>query len=134
MNRLKTTQILEHKKKLIEAQDGKCAICEIDLRALPVRDVCLDHCHKRGHVRAALCRNCNGIEGKIYNLANRGKRGRTPDDFLERVLRYWGSHSNPENPVYHPSHRTEEEKRLERNRKARLRRAKAQATKNIKGK
>lgn len=134
MKRLSKSQIPTHKKKLVEEQNGKCAICEIDLSSVPTRDICLDHCHRNGHVRAALCRNCNGIEGKIYNLATRGKRGRSPSDFLTRILAYWDKHSDPENPIYHPDHKTEDEKREARNKKARVKRARAKAIKNIKGK
>lgn len=85
-------------------------------------------------MRAALCRNCNGIEGKVYNLANRGKRGRTVNDFLKRILAYWELHSDPANPVYHPSHKTEDEKREERNKKARLKRARQKALQNVRKK
>lgn len=134
MKRLKPKEIAEHKKKLVAQQGGKCGLCGIDLSTVPTRDICLDHDHKNGHVRAALCRNCNGIEGKIYNLANRGKRGHTLPRFVELLLAYWDRH-NPEGRtdlVYHPNHRTDDEKRVERNRKARLRRAKAQALNNVK--
>jgi len=102
---------------------------------MATKDVCLDHDHKSGVIRAALCRNCNGIEGKVYNLANRAKRGATPERWLANVVRYWVSHNTPkEGDVYHPNHKTEDEKRLARNKKARLKRAKAKATANIKGK
>lgn len=106
------------------------------MSTMATRDLCLDHDHKSGHVRAVLCRNCNGIEGKIFNLANRGKRGGTVESFLVRVIKYWRDHAptNSTSLVYHPSHKTEDEKRLERNRKARLARAKKAATQNVKGK
>lgn len=136
MKRLKTTQIAEYKKKILTDQGGRCGLCEIDLSTMPTRDICLDHDHKAGHVRAALCRNCNGIEGKIYNLANRGKRRHSVPRFVELLLEYWSRH-DPEGRtdlVYHPNHRTDDEKRVERNRKARLARAKKQAIKNVKGK
>ena len=132
MKRLKKSQVLQYKKKLVQEQGGKCAICEIDLYNLPSRDICLDHDHIHGHVRSALCRNCNGLEGKIYNLANRGKRGKTPKDFLIRVIKYWNTHQDPDNPVYHPDHKTDEEKRLLRNKRARLKRAQESAKRNIK--
>lgn len=96
---------------------------------------CLDHDHRTGHVRAVLCRNCNGIEGKIYNLANRGKRGSTIERFLVSIIKYWRDHEyTGVDHVYHPDHKTDDEKRIERNRKARLARARKAATKNVKKK
>lgn len=135
MKRLKQSQILAYKKKLLEAQDYKCSVCSIDLREVPTRNICLDHDHTQGHVRGVLCRNCNGIEGKVHNLARRGARGRGPSDFLQRILAYWEEHATTDSEsVYHPSHKTDEEKRLERNRKARLRNARKRALANVKGK
>jgi len=120
------------KELLLKKQLNRCGICSIDLSEIPSRNVCLDHDHKKGHVRAALCRNCNGIEGKIFNLANRGKRSGTPRGFLTRVLDYWSEFESGD--VYHPDHKTEDEKRIARNTKARLARARKAATKNVKGK
>jgi len=134
MKRLSRNQIPSYKKLLLDKQNNKCSICRIDLSDTPTRDICLDHDHKNGHVRSVLCRNCNGIEGKIYNLANRGKRETTPRTFLQRLLDYWDDHSEPTDPVYHPDHKTEAEKRESRNKKARLSRARAKAISNVKGK
>lgn len=92
----------------------------------------MDHDHKSGAVRGVLCRNCNGIEGKIYNLANRAKRWRTVPEFIRSVLSYWEIHTDKGmDVVLHPMHKTDDEKRLLRNKKARLARVKAQAIKNV---
>lgn len=40
-------------RKLYEAQNGACAICGRKRRLQ------IDHCHRSGHVRALLCRQCN---------------------------------------------------------------------------
>ena len=125
-------QIPAATKKLLERQGFECALCGIDLQGQPPKNSCLDHDHRSGHIRAVLCRNCNGIEGKIFNLANRGKRSRSVSDFLERVLAYWAKHANPVNPIYHPKHKTGDEKRLDRNKKARMARIKAKALQNVK--
>lgn len=131
--RLKTKQIPGVKQAMLINQNHRCKLCRIDLSTKEPKDVCLDHDHKTGKIRSVLCRNCNGIEGKVFNLANRAKRDGTPAWWLKRLLQYYSDHENgPE--VYHPTHKTEEEKRLERNKKARLARAKKQATKNIKRK
>lgn len=50
---------------LIDAQDGKCAICARGLdttlreRGGPGLKTCVDHCHKTGKVRGILCDGCN---------------------------------------------------------------------------
>ena len=99
---------------------------------MSTRDLCLDHCHKLGIVRGVLCRNCNGIEGKIFNLANRAKRQKSVKWFLAKLWHYWETHSEAHAAsVYHPDHRTDEEKRITRNRKARLRRAEKKARTNV---
>lgn len=131
MIRLKKSQIPAHKQKLLEAQGGKCRLCNIDLITLPTKDLCLDHCHRHGVIRGVLCRNCNGIEGKIFNLANRGKRGYTPAAYLAMIVDYWRDVTVRPDSVYHPDHRTEEEKRLKRNAVARVAAAKKRAMKNL---
>lgn len=87
-------------------------------------NICLDHDHGTGHIRAVLCRNCNGIEGKIYNLANRAKRDATPLWWLEKLCEYWKHYIENPTGVYHPVHKTADEKRLLKNKRARLKRAK----------
>lgn len=83
----------------------------------------LDHDHTTGFIRGVLCINCNGIEGKVFNLARRAKAGITERDWLHNLWVYWNTHSIPQyGGVYHPTHKTPEEKRLERNAKAKKRR------------
>lgn len=106
----------------MQRQDYKCCLCP---EPLTLSSSCLDHNHKTGLIRGALCRNCNGIEGKIYNLANRAKRTLTPKDFLGKLILYWIKHETDQTGLYHPLHKTLDEKRIATNKKARLRRAKA---------
>lgn len=61
----------------------------------------------------------------MFNLARRAKRDGTPAEWIQNLLAYWKTHSDNPSGVYHPTHRTEDEKRLIRNAKARQRRAKA---------
>lgn len=108
---------------MLVKQANRCALCRISLARADTKDICLDHCHVTGNIRAVLCRNCNGIEGKVYNLANRAKRDATPIWWIERLLAYWKQYGENPTGVYHPTHRTADEKRLLRNKRARKRRA-----------
>ena len=63
------------------------------------------------------------MEGKVFNLARRAKRDGTPDWWLARLLAYWIKHLTKPSGVYHPLHKTTDEKRIARNTKARKKRA-----------
>lgn len=105
--------------RIAAEQGGKCWLCDVDLtKVIP----CLDHNHETGFIRGVLCQNCNGIEGKINNLARRAKRDKTKYDFVNRVLSYWNHFSAYQRKEIHPTHRTQDEKRVLRNKKARQRR------------
>lgn len=107
------------KAALLRRQNGFCAICP---EPVTVHTACLDHDHKTGLIRGVLCRNCNGIEGKINNLANRAKRTLSKKDWLGKLILYWIKHEVDQTRLYYPSHKTEDEKRELRNKKARLKR------------
>lgn len=124
MDRLKISEISAAKEVLLEQQDYLCSLCELDLSEVVSRDICLDHSHTTGQIRAVLCRNCNSIEGRIWNFANRAKRDRTIFEWLIGMMEYIEYHENNLSGVYHPKYKTNDEKRLARNKKARLRRKK----------
>ena len=117
MKRITLKQIPLVKQRILERrQDYKCELCGIDLN---IKTACLDHDHITGAIRGCLCRNCNGIEGKIKNLVNRARRGQPFGWYLERVIRYWKIHETNTTGLLHPTHLDEEEKRVKRNAKAR---------------
>jgi hypothetical protein len=120
--RIKTKDIPVLREKIIAEQGGKCWLCDIDLKLVVP---CLDHNHETGHIRGVLCGNCNGIEGKITNLARRAKRDKTKYDFVAKMLSYWNHFSACQRNEIHPTHKTPDEKRLRRNKKARERRKKS---------
>lgn len=123
MRRIKTTQIKGVREDFLDQQGGRCGMCQQVIRS---DQAVLDHNHKTGFLREVLCRNCNGIEGKIKNLAARGKRQFDEAWFLKRVLAYWEKHDDditPEHGLLHPTHKTADEKRLRANAMARARRA-----------
>lgn len=118
--RLKSSEVSIVKKTLYDRQKGICPLCETKIPALV--NACLDHDHDTGLIRAVLCRNCNGIEGKIKNLVRRARRGMEPKNYLGKVIMYWMHHETDRTGLYHPTHKTEDERREIRNRKARERR------------
>jgi hypothetical protein len=119
-NRIKTSQIPQVKAALLKRQGNVCPICR---NALSITGSCLDHDHYTGQIRGVLCRNCNGIEGKIKNLAVRGKRHSTIKEYLGRIILYWLEHETDRTGLLHPLHKTDDEKRLARNAKAKKARA-----------
>jgi hypothetical protein len=120
INRIKVKDIPGLRSERALSQGNQCPICNVSLQGVVN---CLDHNHKTGHIRSVLCLNCNGIEGKIFNLARRGKRSLDEPMFLKKILSYWDAWSNPapSNPI-HPKHKTKDEKRIARNKKARNKR------------
>lgn len=118
--RIKSSEIPIVKAALLKKQNKVCALCP---EPLTLAFACLDHDHKTGLIRGVLCRNCNGIEGKIFNLANRAKRTLSTKDFLGKVILYWIKYETDHTGLYHPLHKTVDEKRIRANKKARERRA-----------
>lgn len=119
--KLKVNDIPKLRTAIALGQENKCWLCRVDLRTVTA---CLDHSHETGRIRGVLCQNCNGIEGKITNLANRAKRNGTKYDFVNMVLSYWNHFSACQRDEIHPTHKTPDEKRLRRNKKAKERRKK----------
>lgn len=122
MRKLKQSQLRAYREDKASKQNNRCAICKTIIT--PEMQV-MDHNHTTGVLRDVLCRNCNGMEGKIKNLANRGKRIHTPEWYLQQIIAYWEKHSTPQSDLMYPTHKTDEDKRLLRNKRARLKRAKA---------
>jgi hypothetical protein len=59
----------------------------------------------------------------VFNLARRAKRDGTPMWWLERLLSYYQEHNESPSGVYHPTHKSDDEKRELKNKRARKRRA-----------
>jgi len=120
--RLKTNQVDSVLKQLVSKQGAKCAICG---RPFTRKDYAvLDHDHDTGFIRGAIHNSCNGIEGKIKVIARRSHAGVQPYEYMIGLGKYLEKHSTPQVNILHPTHKTADEKRLERNRKAREARAK----------
>lgn len=126
MEKMKTKDIPVLKAKILKEQQYQCKLCKLDLRRVDSRNICLDHCHKTGYIRGVLCRNCNGVLGKIENLATRAKKDLSHVAWLANAVEFLKTHSQaPQYEHIHPTHKTEAEKRELRNKRARLRRANA---------
>lgn len=122
MRKLTQAEVKAVRDQLTKKQSGKCPLCELSLSK---KGAVLDHCHDKGTVRSALCRNCNGMEGKVRTAAIRSATKEGAIQWLLNLAQYWKHHDeNPSSYIY-PSHLNEDEKRLLRNKKARAKRAKA---------
>lgn len=119
---LKSNQVASVLEQLVKRQGNKCAICghPFTRRDIPV----LDHCHDTGHIRGALHNSCNGAEGRIKSKAQLGHTGISPYKYLIGLGAYLEKHSTPQIQLIHPMHKTDDQKRLQRNAKARKARAK----------
>jgi hypothetical protein len=125
--KLKTKDIANVKRDLVTKQKGQCPLCKGCLYNIQPINIVLDHCHRTGMVRAALCRGCNGAEGKIKRLANGYGKTKDTKVFLQALVDYYNEHENNPSGLIHPTHKDDDAKRLARNAKARKARAKKKA-------
>lgn len=57
--------------KLMEIQEGKCAICEATHSGKAKRRLSVDHNHETGQIRALLCHDCNWMIGYLERRKDR---------------------------------------------------------------
>lgn len=117
MSRLKTTELPAWREQRIKANGGKCPLC-----LAPIKSPCADHDHDTGQMRDTICRSCNSGLGQIERAQSRFGIPNLAA-FLHGAARYLQQHSTPQHGKFHPTHRTDEEKRVARNAKARKTRA-----------
>lgn len=122
--RLKTTQVSAAREKLSDKQGKRCAICGLVMAS---NSEVLDHDHATGAVRATLHRGCNALLGKIENNYKRYGVANL-EAFVNGVAAYLQLHTTNQTGWLHPTHKTEDEKRLRRNLLARKARANKKAT------
>ena len=117
MHKLKAPEVSVIRERLVVAQGGRCAIC-----ALPVKRACLDHDHSTGLVRGTCCSGCNALLGKVEN--NHARYGvQNLAAFCNGVASYLQKHATDQTGYLHPTFKTDDEKRLLRNSRARKTRA-----------
>jgi len=137
VKKITRAELAQVRNTLMAQQGFRCALCNVSFQEKVIKNgkpvqkytACLDHCHIKGHVRAVLCNNCNGKEGKIMKLAIACQRAGTPLEWLERLVTYLTRHKDAQTPYIHPDHKTAREKMDTTNKKARLKRAQAKAKK-----
>ena len=122
VRQLKTSEVASILQQLVKKQNNVCGVCGKPFTKTD-RPV-LDHCHDTGYIRGALHNSCNGAEGRVKTKARLGHRGVGAGEYIIGLGKYLDKHSTPQYQLIHPSHMTEEQKRLQRNKKARLARAK----------
>lgn len=122
---LKPSEVKSVCTQLVKKQGNKCAVCgkPFTPRDGPV----LDHCHRTGFIRGALHNSCNGAEGRVKTKANLGHKGVSSEDYLIGLGKYLESTKTPKYALIHPTHMTEEQKRLQRNAKAKAARQRKKA-------
>ena len=125
--KLKYNEVKPLREKLWITNKKKCPICK---ELIKQEDAALDHCHKTGHIRNTIHKDCNILLGKIENYIGRyGKRLRDPvilNQALSNIAAYM-TQDYKANP-FHPTHRTPEDKEV-RNWRRRMKVAKTQKTK-----
>jgi hypothetical protein len=57
----------EEHRRLLEGQNGVCAVCKLPSR----RALCVDHCHATRQVRGLLCDKCNTALGLLGDDSDR---------------------------------------------------------------
>lgn len=114
MRRLKASEVAAHRAALAEEQGG-CALCGDAFT--DKNPAVLDHDHTTGLVRGALHRGCNSMLGHIENNGPRYFLTdiRRLSKFLARVIPY---QHKAHGDVFYPTHRTVDEKRVLRNKRA----------------
>ncbi|QDH83891.1 putative endonuclease [Achromobacter phage vB_AxyP_19-32_Axy09] len=113
---------------MLQKQGGVCPICQKPIDLSEKGRAVMDHDHRNGRVRGTLCRPCNGMEGKVANAVGRwGGVGMDYNKIIPMLRRLADYLCQEPYPVLYPFHKTEEELRLDRNKKAREARAKARA-------
>lgn len=114
--------------KLLLRQEGLCPLCCKPIDMTIKGEGVLDHCHDSGRIRGVLHRSCNAAEGKIANAAARwGAKSSSYADiiaYLGSLVQYL---SRPAGNVIYPMHKTADEKKDDRNKKARDARAAVKA-------
>ncbi len=133
--RITKAEVAAVRQRLQTAQGNKCAICSVSFSEKEVKAgkvkakyrPCLDHDHTTGYIRGVLCNACNRFEGQVTQRAHSVKRNGSVLKVIVELVKYLYKHRKDQTGLIHPDHLTSDEKRVERNRLERVRRAKLKA-------
>ena len=130
--KLARSMMRSYAHKLLKEQDGLCPLCGKPIDLTIKGEGVIDHDHDSGRIRGLLHRSCNAAEGKISNAAARwGAKSANYADiipYLKNLVAYL--EKPPKNLIY-PMHKTADEKKDDRNRKAREARAALKAKREL---
>ena len=112
VKRVKSTGLSTIRQELLESQEYKCGICEIDLKEEHGTNQHVDHHHETGMIRGVLCQKCNLLEGTmLYRFRRSGHVARGTDyiKWVEQLLEYL---KKPYTEYEHPSHMSQKWKKF----------------------
>lgn len=126
--RIKAVDLPLVRNALLRKQENICPLCERDLSYIKAQQRCVDHDHSKqgesaGAIRGVLCSNCNGNEGRIRNRVLVSKGHLSEIEWLKNLLDYWVEHQENRTGLIHHTHKTPNEERLLKNKKAKAYRA-----------
>lgn len=120
MHRLKASEVPAFRATALEQQGGRCLLCG---ECIESSEAVLDHDHKSGHVRGVLHSGCNAMLGHVENNRPRYKlTGARLRRWMNAAFDY--IHKDYSHLPLHHTQRTDDEKRLLKNKRARVARAK----------
>lgn len=122
--RLKASEVKAVREELLIKQGGRCALCHLPCHP---DKACLDHDHTTGAVRGVLHSGCNALLGKVENNYKRFGVSNL-SSFLAGCQSYMQRHLTNVTGLLHPTHKTDDEKRLARNKAAQKARARKKLT------
>ena len=103
MRRLTNLEVSAYRAKLVSKQGGRCVLCGNTITGKVRGGAVLDHDHKTGVIRAALCRVCNSGEGKVLQAAIRYSGGADQArGWLERIVKYYALHEEHQTQYLYP--------------------------------
>ena len=111
MSRIRVQDIKPLRELKLQEQQGLCALCGEPLK---IEEAVLDHCHRSGFIRGVIHNKCNTLLGKIESFVHRYKHPNV-ESFLRGCYLYMETTTD----IIHPTHRTDEERKLLRNKRAR---------------
>lgn len=118
MRQIETKHLESVRKQLVLKQKNVCAICGQGFTRAdgPV----VDHDHDTGVIRGVIHRSCNMAEGKLKVKANRGHKGVKAYELLIGLGKYLEHHQVAKTQLIHPTFMTPDQKRKQRNLKAKI--------------